>query len=111
MTETITSAESTPMLFPVLATPILPDQTPYTGLLVWLSITPKVDATSLDASADISWLPYRVLANGMIDTAPETMRQRMTVASANQTAIDDPMMGQAIAAISGILQQMLAAGQ
>ena len=98
-------------LFPTLTTPIVPDQTPYTGLLVWLHIDPLVQGTYIDASASLSWLPYRTLANGVIDVAPETMRKHLDIASAIETSQLDPAMGQAIAGISAILQAMLAAGE
>ena len=98
-------------IFPVLDTPIDPiSNAPYTGLLVWMSISPRLDQGVVDATASIAWLPYRVLADGTIDQAPESMRQSMNIGSVSETAAADPAMGQAIGGIAAILQQMLASG-
>jgi hypothetical protein len=101
-------------IFPVLGAPIAPVEptTAYTGLLIWLSIAPKLDQGIVDANASIMAKPYRILADGSIDIAPESMTKTLHVASAVDALSggQDAALGGAIAEISATLQTYLAAG-
>jgi hypothetical protein len=99
-------------LFPTLGTPIPPIEptTPYSGLLIWLSIAPKLDQGVVDANASIMAKPYRILADGSIDVAPESMTKTMHVASALAEVDNASALGAAVAEISATLQTYLAAG-
>lgn len=100
-------------LFPALTTPIAPvePETPYTGLLVWLAMSPRIIGNTVDATASITYLPYRVLSDGSIDQAPETMRQTYNIGSALETIAAAPTgIGAAIQSIASVLQAVLAAG-
>jgi hypothetical protein len=102
-------------LFPILGAPIAPIEpnTPYSGLLIWLSIAPKLDQPGIvDANASIMAKPYRILADGTIDIAPESMTKTLHIASAIEAVSggQDAALGGAIAEISATLQTYLAAG-
>lgn len=98
-----------PDLFPILDTPIpqIAPDVPWTGLLVWLALSPRIDGATLDATASISYLPYRVLRDGTIDQAPEAMKQNYNIGSALEAMQTNPRLGQAIAGIAAILSQMM----
>lgn len=99
-------------LFPTLGTPIptIEPTTPYSGLLIWLSIAPKLDAGVVDANASIMAKPYRILADGSIDIAPESMTRTLHVASALAEVESASDMGAAVAQIAAVLQAALSTG-
>ena len=97
-----------PGLFPEIA-PVTPDPTPYTGKLVYLSFSPMIrDGKTLDACASIKTLPYRVLADGTIDVAPESMAVHLNVGSIAEAAAKDAKLAAAVTAISQAIKSYMA---
>jgi hypothetical protein len=70
-------------IFPVLTVPVpLAEKTRnYTGYLVWLSISPRTDDGKLDLTASAVVQPYRVLADGTIDPAPDRLKKSFAIGS------------------------------
>jgi hypothetical protein len=99
-------------LFPILGQPIPPiePETPYSGLLIWLSIAPKLDQGVVDANASIMAKPYRILADGSIDIAPESMTKTLHIGSAIEAVESESEIGAAVAEIGATLQRYLATG-
>jgi len=95
-----------PDFFPILTTPIAPTEpeTNYTGLLVWLSLSPRIDGGILDATASVRARPYRILKNGTIDAAPEKYDRVLNIGSALEAAQTNPALAKVIIAISAALQ-------
>lgn len=71
-------------VWPTLATPIpLPETaTPYDETLIWFSMAPRTDGNRLDVSFSMILRPYRRLADGTLDMAPEYMQTSHAVGSA-----------------------------
>jgi hypothetical protein len=100
-------------LFPILGTPIptVEPETGYSGLLIWLSIAPKLDKPGIvDANASIMAKPYRMLKDGTIDIAPESMTKSLHVASALDEVERGSELGAAVAQIAAVLQAALSTG-
>lgn len=99
-------------IFPSLSKAIAPvePETGYTGLLVWFSMAPKLDRGVVDASASIMVRPYRILKDGTIDVAPESMTETYNVGSAAETALlKDPASAKLATAmndLSAMLQKL-----
>lgn len=100
-------------LFPILGTPIPPlePETPYSGLLIWLSMAPKLDHPGIvDANASIMAKPYRILKDGSIDVAPESMTKTLSIGSAIEAVESKSEIGAAVAEIGAILSKYLSTG-
>lgn len=95
-----------PNLFPTIKTPIAPAEpdTPYTGLLVWLSFGPRISGSVLDVSVSVRALPYRILKDGTIDQAPERAERILNVGSVAEAAKTDPLLAKAMLTIASALQ-------
>lgn len=105
-----------PDIFPTLPTPepvVAPD-VPYTGLLVWLAFSPRIDGGIVDATASVRARPYRVLSlpdgSTIIDQAPEAYDRVVNIGSALEAAQTNPALAQVIAAIAGALQAYISGG-
>lgn len=71
-------------VWPILATPIplVEKATPYDEALIWFSMAPRMDDNRLDVTFSIVMRPYRRLADGTLDMAPERMQTSYAVGSA-----------------------------
>lgn len=98
-------------LFPqVDPIPVVQINTPYTGKLVWLSFAPNLsDPKTLDASAHIRTLPYRVLEDGTIDQAPESMAVNLSFGKLSEAAAKDPKLAAAVGAIAKAIKDFMGA--
>jgi hypothetical protein len=70
-------------IFPELTTPIPLTQAArhYTGYLVYLSLSPRIDGGTLDMTANAKLLPFRKLADGTIDPAPDHLAKTFSFGS------------------------------
>jgi hypothetical protein len=102
-------------LFPVLIKPqpITEPNRPFTGLFVWLAMSPRTDSGRADAAMSLTVQPYRHLADGTIDAAPESMKRAISVGSVLDLKADlhgDPALLAALDAILSALKTYLANG-
>jgi hypothetical protein len=99
-------------LFPTMATsvPVPEPETEYTGLLIWLSLSPRIDQGAVDAAMNLTTRPYRILKDGTVDVAPDSLVQTWSVgASAEVFAAKDDMsvrLADALAKIESMLQDL-----
>ncbi len=95
-----------PAVFPVLPEPIQ-DPTanvPYAGLLVWLAFSPRIIGETVDATANVRAVPYKVIPGMGVVEAPEYMHRSLSVGSVLEARDTDPRLAAVIEAISAALQ-------
>jgi hypothetical protein len=93
-------------VFPVLPEPIQ-DPTagvPYAGMLVWLSFSPRIVGETVDATANVRAVPYKLIRGHGVVEAPEYMHRSLSVGSVLEARDTDPHLARVIDAISGALQ-------
>ena len=101
-----------PGLFPEITPIPVPDaDVPYTGKLVWLSIVPRVEGGSPDATATIRTKPFRVLSNGNIDAAPDSMDVTLHFPSVVQASQSDPRVAKSVGMIVQAVREYLSPPQ
>ena len=98
-------------LFPtVTPIPVPQADKPYTGKLVWLAFSPNIQpGKPLDASAHIRTKPYRVLDDGTIDLAPDSMDVNMSFGSITAAAAKDPKIAAVAATIAQAIKDYMGA--
>jgi hypothetical protein len=67
------------------------------------------DPKTLDASAHIKTAPYRVLDDGAIDIAPESMHVSLSFGRISQAAAKDPKLAAAVATIAQAIKDYMGA--
>jgi hypothetical protein len=102
-------------IFPVLLKPqpTIEADVPYTGLFVYLSMAPRVDAGRADATISMLVRPYRRLKDGTLDEAPRSMERGINIGSVLDLKADlqgDPSLLEAVDSILQALKKHLANG-
>lgn len=93
-------------LFPQIEPiPLADADVPYTGKLVWMDISPRLVDNALDATATIRTRPYRILASGQIEMAPDSMDVVAHFPSVAQAMTSDPRVAKAIGMIAQAVQE------
>jgi len=93
-------------VFPVLPQPIQ-DPTAgvaYSGMLVWLSFSPRIVGEVVDATANVRAVPYKLIRGHGVVEAPEYMHRSLSVGSVLEAQDTDPRLAAVIGAISDALQ-------
>jgi hypothetical protein len=73
-------------------------------MLVWLAFSPRINGETVDATANVRAVPYKVIPGMGIVEAPEYMHRGLSVGSVLEARDTDPRLAAVIDAISTALQ-------